>query len=418
VALVTDAQASATDSLAPVGAPVVVLATMTATPANGGVTMAEARPVRWTPRGAVVARVQGTDSASYRVVLGGTTVARGSVAPDHEVIVPIAPAARGWTAGLVEIQPDEYPLDDSRHFAVWIGSPPPVTVHPAAGEFMASAIEVLRASGRVSSAGTASASGTWIGPSDALERLPALITAPADPVRLGAANRALERAGVPWRLGQRLVRTGAASGPGLDGVEVMDRYQLIPQSGAVADTLVLVAGQPWAVHGPGYVIIASPMDPGATTLPVRAGFVPWVGSVVADRLGAGAGQVIHAEPGTRVPRPVGASGLEVQGRVQSLGDSIAVPDAAGVYFLRQGNERVGAIVANTDPRESLLAPIPVSQLGQRLSARHAGSDSRAWISAAFDTAARRSMLPFLLAVLLAALVLETLILRGRRGAAA
>ena len=41
-------------------------------------------------------------------------------------------------------------------------------------------------------------------PGDELDaRLPALITAPTDPVRLGAANRALERAGVPWRFGTR-----------------------------------------------------------------------------------------------------------------------------------------------------------------------------------------------------------------------
>ncbi len=44
---------------------------------------------------------------------------------------------------------------------------------------------------------------------DELATLPALIIAPIDPVRLGAANRALERAGIPWRFGAR--RTGEAT---------------------------------------------------------------------------------------------------------------------------------------------------------------------------------------------------------------
>jgi hypothetical protein len=38
-------------------------------------------------------------------------------------------------------------------------------------------------------------------PADEATRLPALLIAPSDPVRLGAANRALERLDVPWRFG-------------------------------------------------------------------------------------------------------------------------------------------------------------------------------------------------------------------------
>ena len=38
-------------------------------------------------------------------------------------------------------------------------------------------------------------------PADEATKLPALLIAPSDPVKLGAANRALERLGVPWRFG-------------------------------------------------------------------------------------------------------------------------------------------------------------------------------------------------------------------------
>jgi len=44
-----------------------------------------------------------------------------------------------------------------------------------------------------------------IGPADEIASLPALITAPTDPVKIGAANRALERLGVPWRFGETSV---------------------------------------------------------------------------------------------------------------------------------------------------------------------------------------------------------------------
>ena len=101
---------------------------------------------------------------------------------------------------------------------------------------------------------------------DEVTQLPALITAPLDPVRLGAANRALERAGVPWRFGAR--RTGEANvrGVGFDGVTVTSRYDLVAQAGASAETLAVVGRDAWIVSGPKYTIIASPLreaEPGS-----------------------------------------------------------------------------------------------------------------------------------------------------------
>ena len=39
----------------------------------------------------------------------------------------------------------------------------------------------------------------------------------------------------------------------------------------------------WIVAGPRYVILASPLSPDATNLPVSAPFVPWLGSVLTER---------------------------------------------------------------------------------------------------------------------------------------
>ncbi len=74
---------------------------------NRAVTLAEARPVRWTPRGAVATRFLSRDSTTYRITLNGRTFARGTAAPNEEVIVRASPPERGWVAGTVELEPDE-----------------------------------------------------------------------------------------------------------------------------------------------------------------------------------------------------------------------------------------------------------------------------------------------------------------------
>src|SRR4029077_2863171 len=113
---------------------------------------------------------------------------------------------------------------------------------------------------------------------------------PADPVKIGAANRALERLGVPWRFGTsrrgETTVSGAAprpsvgavadsqqAGPFVDVAAIM-RYELVAQSGADADTVARVGREPWILAGPRYVIVGSPLDPAATTFPLRAPFVP------------------------------------------------------------------------------------------------------------------------------------------------
>ncbi len=278
--IVTDAQATAWSTPLSLGeVRVTVYRPAGAPPADHAVLMSAAEPVRWTPRGAVHARVRAADSVTYRIELGTRTLARGIAGRDGEIFVRAAPAERGWVAGRVELEPDELRGDDARHFAVWIGAPPSVHVDPSAGVFARTAVEALEQAGRVS-AGSA----VTIASADAAPSLPALITAPADPVRIGAANRALERLGVPWRFGA--VQRGAASASAPAGVTVQLRYALVRAGGtapAPTDTVSIAAGEPWIVRGPGYVLVASPLLPSATDFPVRAAFVPWI----ADALVAG-----------------------------------------------------------------------------------------------------------------------------------
>lgn len=406
VAVITDAQATAWGEAVELGdVDVIAYRPRQAAPANRAVVSAAAQPVRWMPRGSVVAGIATRDSAAYRVTLGERTLARGAAAPppgggSAEVVVRANPPERGWLAGAVELAPDEMRGDDVRHFAAWIGAPPAVALDPGAGPFVRSAIESMEAGGLVTRG-----AGVGVVPADALRGLPSVIIAPSNPVRIGAANRALDRAGVPWRFGAVVPTPGIIRGDRLDGVDVSERFRLVPQGGAPTDTLARVGNDPWAVAGEGYVLIASPLDPRATSLPARAAFVPWLADMVTQRLARDAGVVLAAAPGDSVTRPSWAESLEMPdgSRRVVAGATIAAPARPGVHFLSRAGRRAGALVVNTEPAESELGRLAPDEIRDRLRGRSTSvaDGPGAWDAMAFAGATRQPLLaPALLAVAL------------------
>jgi hypothetical protein len=382
-----------------------------APPINRAVTLAEARPVRWTPRGSVTTRFLSRDSTTYRITLDGRTFARGTAAPNEEVVVRTSPPERGWLSGTVELEPDELPGDNVRHFAVWIGPAPAVALSPSVGPFVKNAVDVLRTGERIVEGRDIS-----VVAADELTSAPALIIAPSDPVRLGAANRALERAGIPWRFGARRVGEATVRGNGFDGVSVTARYDLVAQTGAVAETLAVVGRDAWIVAGPRYLLIGSPLSPDATNLPVRAMFVPWLGSVLTERLVGEPGAVINAEPGTQLPRPRWADAIELSiGQRTALGESLDVPTRAGTYFLTRANRRVGALVVNPSADESVLDRFTANELRDRLRTQRTlvVSDAAGWASQVFRAAARRSLIEPALLIALLMLIVEAIVIGAR-----
>jgi hypothetical protein len=416
VALVTDGQRTEWQRAPSIaGVPLVVYAPRSAPPPNHAVVLAEGRPTRWTPRGSVAARFLSRDSTSYRITLNGRTFARGTAAPNEEVSVRAAPPERGWVSGTVELEPDELAGDNTRYFAVWIGPAPGLTVSPAAGPFIKNAVDVLRSAERVTDGRDIA-----VVPADEVSSLPALIVAPVDPVRVGAANRALERAGIPWRFGARRAGEATVRGAGLDGVTTTTRYDLVAQAGAAAETLAVVGRDAWIVAGPRYVLVASPLVPDATSLPVRAGFVPWLGDVLTTRLVGEPGQVINAAPGEAIARPRWADGVETaDGQRTPLAETLEAPTRAGVLFLTRGGRRVGAVVVNPPADESVLDRYSPDDLRDRLRSERtlAAANPSSWSTMAFRAAARRSLLE---PALIAALVLLTVeaIAIGARGSRA
>lgn len=408
VLVLTDGQATQwADEVSPGEVRVLVHAPQGPVPPNRAVALAEPRPARWGPRGAVLVRASGADSVTFRVTLGDRTVSRGLLRGSDEHLVRQEPAARGWLAGTVELAPDELRSDDIRHFAVWVGGAPAVRVDPAAGLFVREAVDALVRSELVTRG-----AGIEVGPIDAVSRLPALLLAPADPVRIGAANRALERLGVPWRLENARRDETIARGEGLGDTPVRFRYPLAPVTGAVADTLATASAAPWVVAGDGYVLVASPLSVEATGLPVRAQFVPWVASLLTQRLATEGSSLLHAAPGGAVRLPAGVTQLEgPDGQVGPVPDDGRAPRRAGTWFLRRGDDRVGALVVNPELDESRLDRLDGATLASRIRARRVEStgDAGALPAAAFDASARRPLQALLIALALACLVAEMVI---------
>jgi hypothetical protein len=197
-------------------------------------------------------------------------------------------------------------------------------------------------------------------------------------------------------------------------VQVALRYALEPAGSAPTDTLARVGAEPWIVAGPRYVLVASPLTPDATTLPVSAAFVPWVAGVLADRLAGDPGRVVDAAPIQQLIWPAWADALDRS--TGTAGAAYRAPAAAGTYFFTRDGRRVGALVVNPEPRESDLARWSAAGFA-RLLGPHARvfTDDDAFARAVFDVPAPRPIVLPLLAALLAVLAIEGVIAARQTG---
>jgi hypothetical protein len=420
IAVATDGQRTSWSAATRIGSPLALLVPSGNPPSNRAVLSAVAEPARWTPRGSLTARVETRDSVGYRIMLGERTLSRGASGRGEPILLRASPPERGWQAGRVELEPDDFPADDARHFALWIGPPPAVTADPSAGSFAATAVSTLVADGRAAPGGT-----IRVASADAASALPVLATPPADQVRLGAANRELERLGIPWRFGSLRRNTVVARGGRLDDIAVTERYQLVRAGVGSGDTLATAGGEPWVVSGPGYVLIGSRLDPAATQLPVRAPFVPWLADMLAVRLAAPTGDIgapIQALPGRPIRLPAGTETLESSaGSRRSITVELRdAPEERGVWFVLRGGRRVGAVVVNAPPEESALERWPPPVLAARLggvTARSASTNA-GWVGDTFAAGATRPAGTPLLVVALVLLAAEALAVRTSRPTAA
>lgn len=447
VAVLSDGQASSfrQDSvLDAADIPVVLLPHGASLRLNRAVLEATAEPARWTPGGAVSMSLTAPDSAAWRLTLDGRTVARGTAPPatleaPARITQRLASSSNGWVRGSVELDADALRADDTRWFAVRVAPPPTVAIRAEGGPFLAAALGTLVDEKRLARGREGEPRVVTVSGADAATvKLPVLLTAPADPLRVGDANRQLARLGIPWRFGaiaraQVLARvpsrggiadTTSASARAFDGTPVRLRYPLAysaggdgtgASSGGVPDTLATAGGAPWVVAGDGYVVIGSPLDPDATDLPLDAAFVPWLLEALARRLGDD-GRLVHAAPGQVISGLRDLTALErPDGSLVALsGDRATVPSAAGVYFLRRQAARVGALVVNAEASESDMAGLGegAARADALLASLVKGRDisvsatPAAWQRAVYDRAAGQALLLPLVALALLALLAE------------
>ena len=408
IVVVSDLQGTALSPATP-AAPVVVARPRGEPPPNRGVASLSVGQQPWPLGGGRVSLSLLGDSAGASAPV---TVQLGD-GPAHQVLASVggfaevalpAPSS-GWWVVSATADPDEFRLDDRRVAAVRV-APVARVGWTGTGRWATAAVEVLAANGRLA-AGDEITLGA-LGPAASV------VEPPADAAALGAVNRALERRGAAWRFGSLIAAgetsdSGAIAGPH----RVTRRYSLEPAGSGRTGVLATVGGSPWIVRTGDLVLLGSRLEPEWTELPVSAGFVPFL-DLLLNRVARGEVALVGGAPGDPVTMPDQVTEVRRDTlRRHVEGGGRFRPPAAGVYWLLAGDDTVGALAVNPDPRESRL-DAPSDAAVRRLW-------SGAWVrgldeagEAAFASAARRDLrTPLLLGVVLLGMVEVGLASAGR-----
>ncbi len=392
-------------------------------PPNQGVLLARPIPSLWLPgTGSVRVGVGGGPAGAQARTAVSLSVdarpgARALAGAGGEVDLAAPSLAPGWHAGAVSLDADELRADDRRAFVVRVVQPP--TVSAAAtddlGPFLGEALGVLAAAGRVRLGAGDVRVATGPSGSGAVVVLP-----PADAAAIGAANRALEAAGVTWRYGARVSREDSVAAPDvpeLAGVRTRARWRLVPAAAADSSgVLARAGGDPWLVRSGRVVLLGSRLVPEESSLPLSGAFVPFVAALVS-RLVRGEGAVTYATPGESVALPDRATALASPDSTIAVrsGGVVAAPATPGLWAVRAGRDTVGMLVVGADPRESDLTRATVHALvAQWSEARLAVTDDpRQYAARRFRGAGRSELTGPLLLFALVVLAVEALLAAGR-----
>jgi hypothetical protein len=352
IALFSDLQATAVSPAEP-AAPLLVGRPDTPTPPNVGIARVDAGAQPWSGEGGRVALTLVGDSGvtvalTARLGTRPPRQALGRAGSSVTLTLPGVPS--GWWTLSAELAPDELRADDQRTGVVRV-APVARVAWDTAARHVAAACEVLAANRRI-----ARGDEVTFG---RLGRGSSVVQPPADPAVLGALNRALAARGVGWSYGALALEPATTdSGAVVGKVRVARRYLLQSSGSGRTGVLATVAGQPWIVRSGDVVLLGSRLEPGWTELPLAAGFMPFM-DLLLNRLARGEVVIAQGAPGDPLLLPDLASGVRQGEREwQVEGGGSFRPADVGAYYLVAGRDTLGAISANLDPRESLLAPAP------------------------------------------------------------
>ena len=356
IILLTDLQASALSAARPtvsllVGRPAA------APPLNVGIGNVETGAQPWSfDGGRLTVSLIGDSTAPLPISarLGNRPPRQALGQPGAATIINLPGSPSGWWTTTTELGPDEFRFDDRRVNAVRVA--PVARVNwDSASRYVAAASEVLAANHRIVK-----------GEELVLGRLgrgASIVQPPEDPAQLGALNRALAARGIPWSYGNLIAQTAYSdSGAVVGRYRVLRRYVLQTTESGRTGVLATANGGAWIVHGGNVLLLGSRLDPEWTDLPVSAGFMPFM-DLLVNRLARGELALGQGAPGDPITLPDLVTRVRQDDREWRVeGGGVFRPLDSGVYYLLAGQDTIGAISANLDPRESLLARAPDAQV--------------------------------------------------------
>ena len=394
------------------------------------------------------------DTVGVRLYVGGQLRAAATAPAGATVRLPAGPFPPGLVEGYAEIDPDPLTADDRRYFSFSVRDPTPVALLGPAPFFLAEALAVLEESDRISIGGTARAATLISVGGEGLDgrglTQSVFVVPVADPSQLPALNRRLAEGGIPYRYDPGTFE-GARVAPGgfaidLEGVDIRRYFPMIataparageaPNRDPVTDngmapedpgtvprtgTLVSLSnGDPWLISGSGatgpYILLASPLDDRATSLPVSAAMIPLLEWAIeqGDRTGAIRREVI-AGANFRPP-PTATTVRAPDGTAHAVdGDQPFLATAtAGLYRVLAGDSVLQTVPVNFPASETDLQPASISEIRRAVpGVSTVVDDAAAWSRHIFR--AGRGPEPWrLLAVLvLALLIAETVVAASR-----
>lgn len=317
-----------------------------------------------------------TAHVPVRLVLNERIRGAATLPPGAQTTISMPPSGSGWIQGYADADPDDLRADDRRFFAFRSRPAPTVAVGGAPGVFVAEALAVLETAGRVRTTAPELANLLVASNGVGLDRRAAggsaVVLPEADPTLLPALNRRLSDAGIPWRFEARegtgeAVLDGRVLPEPLEGVTARAWFDLALTGDPPAPTRTLaeVYGRPWAVEGTDaggrpYLIVASPLDAEATTLPVSTGMLRFVDWIASEWAGSG-GATTDFETGATIPAPAGATHVRFpSGDVREIDGTRMVRGTgrAGFYTFTAADTTISIVALNPPRGESDLTSPP------------------------------------------------------------
>lgn len=348
IVVITDLQASAI-SAAEVTRPLLVIRPDGPVSRNLGIASIDPGPQPWSLAGSrVTVSVAGDSALSIPVSirLGERPPRQALASVGLPTSASLAGPTAGWWPVRADLDPDELLGDNERTGVVRIAPVAQVSWSDDL-KYLGAAAQVLLSNGRIGRGAEVTLG--RLGPSFSV------VEPPADPAELGAINRSLEQRGVGWRFGRLVVASAITDSGIMVGRErVEQRYILEPIGSGRTGVMATVTGAPWIVRGGGVVLLGSRIDPAWTGLPLSAAFMPFMDALL-NRVSRGEITLTGGFPLEPVSLPDQVTEVRLGERSwRAEGGAPFRPGESGIHFLLSGQDTVGALAVNFDPRESIL----------------------------------------------------------------